>query len=124
MEQVSFEEYTSRIKSKNYDLFLGEVLMEDNLDPSMLTQSGNYFGCDMPELSEAAYAFRFCEDDKSLSDALLAYEQVFFSNPPFVPLYYSTDGVVYNQRLSGVEEPTFYNCLAGLEKWYFRASAE
>ncbi len=124
LEQVSFDEYKSRIDDKNYDMFLGEVIMEDNLDPGFLTESGNYFGFYSQQLSDAAYALRYCADDESLSRALLAYEQVFFENPPFVPLYYSTDGVVYTKQLSGVEQPNFYNSLAGLEKWYFRATAE
>lgn len=124
VEQVSFEEYSGRIKAKNYDMFLGEITMEDNLDPGQLTKEGNYFGFNNSELLDAAYALRFCSDDEALAAAMLAYEQIFFSNPPFVPLYYGTDGVVYKKQLSGTEEPNFYNSLAGLEMWYFRASAE
>lgn len=124
IHQVEYEEYKSYIKNKNYDVFIGEVLMPDNLDPGFLTANDNYFGFDGEGLAPSISSLRQSRDDTSLLAAVISYEQAFFENPPFVPLYFSADGVVYNENLSGIEQPNFYNSLRGLDKWYFKALAE
>ncbi len=118
---VSFEEYTERINSGSFDMFVGEVEMKDNLDPGFLTSQGNYFGFSDGELDMRLAAMRRAKDTDTLYSAVGEYARVFCMNPPFVPLFYRVESVVYTDTLSGMGKPVFYNRLDGMEKWYFKA---
>lgn len=120
VERVNYDEYLKRINDKSYDAFIGEVTCSDNLDPGILTNRNNYFGFSSQELDDALYSMRTC-GEAQLTEALSDYERVFLSNPPFAPLYYVNDGVVYSGKLSGITEPNFYSPLTGLNRWYFGA---
>lgn len=117
VERVSFEEYTKRVNSGNYDVFIGEVAMQDNLDPGFLCGNGNYFVFYDDTLLTAGYNLRLSGD----SEAVTEYGRAFTANPPYVPLFFANDGVVYRKSISGITEPNFCNNLYGLENWYFRA---
>lgn len=120
---VSFDEYINRINSGNYDMFVAEVEMKDNLDPGFLTSKGNYFGYYNEELETKLSLMRHTKDVDTLYAAVGEYAREFCLNPPFVPIFYRTDSVVYTKRLSGVSNPSFYNRLDGIEKWYFKAES-
>ncbi len=117
---LPYEDYKQRIEDKKYDVFIGEVTMLDNLCPDFLTDEGNFFGYFDQAMSDAVYAMKLAKAD-DIEAALLGYERVFTVNPPFAPLYYANDGVVYKKSLSGITEPNFYNNLCGLDKMYFKA---
>lgn len=120
---VGFDEYTDRIKSGNFDMFVGEVEMKDNLDPGFLTSVGNYFGFRDDELDSKLMVMRSAKDTDTLYSAVGEYARVFCMNPPFVPLFYRVESVVYTDTLSGMGIPGFYNRLDGMEKWYFKADS-
>lgn len=117
---LPYDDYLKRIDKKEYDMFVGEITMSDNLCPDFLTAEGNFFGYSDQQMSDAVYAMK-CARGDALKNAILDYERVFTVNPPFAPLYFSNDGVVYKKNVSGITEPDFYNCLTGLEKLYFKA---
>lgn len=114
VEEAEFDVYCERVQSSDFDAFLGEMTMMPNLDPGFLTRGDNYFGFYSDELDGAALRF---EDDPS------EYARIFAENPPFAPILYERDRVVYRSSLSGVSEPTFYREYRGMENWYFRAAA-
>ncbi len=118
LQEVGYSEYKERISSGQYDTFIGEIKMRDNLDPSFLTKENNMFGYSDTALSEAIAKLKSAEDTKS---AVVDYERAFSLNPPFAPLYYRMEGVVYEASVSGITEPSFYNSLIGLEKVYFKS---
>lgn len=124
VEAVPFDEYITRISEGRFDAFFGEITMPDNLSPSSLTKSGNFFACEKPELDAALQLMERSTNSESLSAALEEYERVFISDPPFVPLYFASDGVVYTKQLSGISEPNFYDSFRSLEMWYFKAGIE
>ncbi|MEE0944804.1 MAG: ABC transporter substrate-binding protein [Clostridia bacterium] len=117
---IPYDNYLSRIDTKEYDMFIGDVTMSDNLCPDFLTADGNFFGYFDQQMSDAVYAMKSAKGD-ALKNAMLDYERVFTINPPFAPLYFSNDGVVYKKNISGITEPNFYNCLTGLDKMYLKA---
>lgn len=121
LQVVPFDEYSRMIQEKNYDAFIGEVTMPDNLDPALLTDAGNYFGFFDETLSGAAYNLKLARSSDELAAAVLDYERAFTVNPPCAPLYYRSDGVVYKKSISGITEPNFYNNLRGTENLYFTA---
>lgn len=114
VEETEFGVYCERVQNGDYDAFLGETEMMPNLDTGFLTRGDNYFGFYSEALDGAA---RRLEDDPS------EYARIFAENPPFAPILYERDRVVYRSSLSGVSEPTFYREYRGMENWYFRATA-
>lgn len=115
---LPFDEYKRRITAKNFDIFVGEVEMPDNLCPGFLTDEGNFFGYQDAQMSEAVYGMKLARGD-AMKEAVLNYERIFSVNPPLVPLFFTNEGVVYKKNLSGITVPIFYNNLKGLEKVYF-----
>ena len=118
--ELPYDDYVKRINNKNYDAFIGEVTMPDNLCPDFLTAEGNYFGYFDQEMADAVYNMKV-SNDESFKDAMLGYERIFTVNPPFVTLYFADDGVVYRKNISGITEPNFYNNLRALQNIYFKA---
>lgn len=117
---TSYDDYLRRIDKKEYDMFVGEVTMSDNLCPDFLTADGNFFGYFDQQMSDSVYQMKQAKGD-NFKNAMLDYERIFTVNPPFATLCFYNDGVVYKKNISGITEPNFYNNLIGLEKLYFKA---
>ena len=118
---VSYDEYKRNIKNGNYDLFIGEFEMKDNLDPGFITAQDNLFRFQDANIDLAIAAMRSCRDRDTLLTACTEYARAFSQNPPIAPLYYAVESVVYSEHLSGMTETNFYNRLGGIENWYFKA---
>ncbi len=119
IEECEYEEYKRRIEAGEYDVFIGEMKMRDNSDPTFLTQEGNIFRYEDESLSAILYEMKICDNNDSLKSKINDYERTFTLNPPFVPLYFRMEGVVFKKDISGITSPNFYNNLKGLEKVYF-----
>lgn len=120
VEKVPYTDYISRIKSGEYDTFLGEMEMEDSLDPGFITDAGNYFFYSDDNLSASVAMLREARNTDELKNAFVEYDRAFSANPPFAVLYFAQDGVVYSKNISGITAPNFYQPLTGLENWYFK----
>ena len=83
------------------------------------TKEWNYYSDE--DIEEILASMRRAKDTDTLYSAVGEYARVFCMNPPFVPMFYRTESVVYTKKLSGVSNPTFYNRYDGMEKWYFKA---
>ncbi len=121
VEEAEYEEYKRRISSGEYDTFIGEVKMRDNLDPSIMTQGENMFKYSDTARSEALLGRKNSYNGEELNEKITDYERAFSLNPPFAPLYYRLEGVVYKKNISGITPPNFYNNLIGIEKLYFKS---
>ncbi len=119
--EAEYEEYKRRISAGEYDTFVGEIKMRDNLDPSFLTSNGNMFRFSDSLVDEAVSEMKGSSTIDELKSKAADYERAFSLNPPFSPLYYRLRGVVYKKEISGITPPTFYNSLSGIEKLYFKA---
>ena len=44
---------------------------------------------------------------------------IFYSDPPYVPIYFKTEEVIYGSYVSGIEKPVIFDPYKDIEKWYF-----
>lgn len=121
---TDYDTFTRRVKSKDYDAFIGEVKMPYNFDPGFLTESGNFFGYKNGELDEALSVMRMTKNYEELKEAIIDYERIFKNDQPFVPLFYRSEGVIYKKYVSGISEPNYLSSLRGLENIYFNSSVK
>ncbi len=100
VEVESFDAYTAALAAGNFDLYIGEVKLYNNLDLSSFFSGATSYGIQPSETLLATYvAFRQSGSDESLA----AFETAFYAEAPFIPLLYRYGSVSYNRTLSGLQ---------------------
>ncbi|MBE6884032.1 MAG: hypothetical protein E7487_05455 [Ruminococcaceae bacterium] len=108
IESLSFSDYTSRLASGDFDLYLGEVKLKYNMDISALLAGGSiaYNTPTSPELQETYTAWR-------TGGSLSAFNKEFENTLPFLPLLFRCGQVSFTRDLSynivSIEKDIFYN---------------
>ncbi|MDD6736122.1 MAG: ABC transporter substrate-binding protein [Clostridiales bacterium] len=120
VEAVSYNEYIERINSDNFDMFVGETEVSANTNPcEMITGSDNYFNFDTTELSAKMKLLFGVTDRTEYKNAVTQCMHTFYVNPPYMPLYFKTENVIYGSYVSGIEQPVLFDAYKNIEKWYF-----
>lgn len=118
VEAVPYEQYISRINSKDFDVFIGEIELGANLDISPLTSaSGNYFSYRNTDADTliAQIGMTSGEDDQKLLFEQLA--AVVARDMPFVPLYYREGSVLTGAKIKSGINPSVSMFYRDCEKW-------
>lgn len=119
LRQFEFDVYKSEVADKNYELFIGEVLMDKSMDPGFLTDSAdNYFGYSNQNLDGVLDAMAKTADGNAIREEALRYAEIFLDETPFVPLFFRKENVIYNKYISGVVMPNVYHLYRDIDKWY------
>lgn len=115
-----FTDMTAKLAQNDFDLYLAEVKLTDNLSLAPLFRYG----------SGAVYGIY---DDAALLDAYLPvragtgnaadFVAAFESALPFVPLLYHDESLVFTRELANVLEPTHTDHFANIDAWYFLGDA-
>lgn len=120
LDVVSYEEYLNKINYDDFDMFIGETdVLSDNNPNVMLDSNENYFNFDVSYLSEAVTGFYGISEKDYVKAAMENYRTKFYLNPPYLPLYFKSDVIIYGPYVSGLEEPTLFDTFRNIEKWYF-----
>lgn len=119
-EIVSYNDYIDRINSDNFDMFVGEVKTAANMMPNaLLTGNDNYFNFDISQLAGKMQQLYGITDREEYKNAVSQYIHEFYLNPPYVPMYFRTENVIYGSYVSGIEQPTVFDPYNNIEKWFF-----
>lgn len=109
VEQLDYESYRLRVLRGEYDLYVGEVKLEDNFDLSPFF-SGNGFSASLdisPELLSAYQGFRI---GAGTTQSLV---ETFEEQLPFVPLVYRSGMVAFSRdfpaTVTATEQDVFYS---------------
>lgn len=120
LEKTSYEEYAAKIAADDFDMFLGETEVSKNLNPAaMLHENDNYFNFDTTKTGEFFAKLCTVTDDEELKTQIEQFIQLFYSDPPYVPIYFKTESVIYGSYVSGIENPVSFDPYKDIEKWYF-----
>ncbi len=120
VDKVSYADYIARINAGEFDIFVGEIKTTSNLNPlELLKADTNYFGFDASALKEAGAKLYGVTDKAIYKESIRAFSEIFVSDPPYVPLYFKTESVIYGSYVSGIVEPTQVSAYKNIEKWYF-----
>lgn len=118
VEAVPYETYVSRINTRNFDMFIGELELGANLDLSPLTASGgNYFSYQSADADTliAQIGMTAGEEEQKLLFGQLA--DVMARDMPFVPLYYREGSVLRGAKIRNEISPSVSAFYRGSEKW-------
>ena len=119
---VSFQEYNRLIDSGDYSLFLGEVMLGKNMDPTFLTETsgeGNYFFYENAALNQRLSPASLTKDTEVRRQCFAEYGDLFLEETPFIPLFFRTESVIYDSRISGNKMPTLFRPYRDMDTWYF-----
>ncbi len=116
---LSFADYTQRINDKNYLMFIGEIIMPDNMDQHfLLNDSNNYFSYYSDAMSDIVYRMATASTSEEQKNAYSEYMNVFNEEMPFVPLFFRKESVIFEKSLSGTSMPTVFNVFSNPQNWY------
>ena len=98
-ETDSFEEYTRRVSAGDFDMYIGEVKLYNNMDIGVFLKGGaaSYGVLPSEGLLNAYAAFR---QDTAAADA---FETAFADEVPYVPLLFRRGVVSYSRGITGVQ---------------------
>lgn len=119
LRALDFDLYRINVTDMSYDLFIGEVLLDMNMDPSFLTSSsGNYFGYENSLMDSVLWEMKTTSDSTMLIEAFKRYGELFLEEVPFIPLFFRKQSVIYSKNIAGITPPTLYNLYRDIDKWY------
>lgn len=112
---LAYKDYCSRLKSGDFDLYLGEIRLPANMSLSSFFSSGGStsWGIKTGGTSAAAY-----EKYRAGDNTLQEFTTTFVSDVPFIPLCWQEGMVSYNRSLTKVS-PTAFDVFSNIEKWSF-----
>jgi len=109
---LKYATYMSRLKTGDYDLYLGEVRLAANMSLRPLLAGGKA-GYGVKAGGETARAYEaYLTGESTLEAFLTTFEQ----DMPFIPLCWRSGFAAYDRRLSSVT-PGPYNAFYGFAQW-------
>ncbi len=115
--QVTWDEYQTALSSLDFDLYLGEVNLPDNLDLSAL------FSISVCNTGEPAGTYEALRAEAATVLSGTGDVRTFVSNfqnaLPLIPLYYSLDALAVSMDVTGEFGGSVTEFYAGIENWVF-----
>ena len=118
VDSVSYERYVQRINDKNFVAFIGEIKMPNDFDVSfMFSTSGNYFGFEKENFTEALHNFTFAKTQEEKVTCSKDIQTVLLNSLPLISLYYRTNTLLTNSRIKADFNPLHNNIYNGFNSW-------
>jgi len=110
---VSAETYRERLAAGQYDLYLGEFAMFNNMDfsPLFTPNNGIYYGL-TPEVTTNAWN-SYLEGTSDIADVVEAFETEY----PFIPICYRLGMVCYSRSINAHMDVTESDLFYGMDMW-------
>ena len=115
VEQLPFADYTARIQSSNFTMYLGEIKLSADMDLSPFFTAGGAASYGLLQNSQSYTQFTAW---RSGSAGLSAVTDTFAGEMPFIPLCYLSGSVSYRvglENVSAVGDDIFLD----FPKWHF-----
>lgn len=107
--------YTAKLAAGQFDLYLGEIRLTDDMDITPLFQGGAAgYGAPAQSATQTAFA-----GWRAGAVTLASLADTFRTEMPFIPLCFRVGTVAYNSSLKGTVAPTASDIFLGMENWHF-----
>ncbi len=112
-EEVSFNTFKERIAAAEYDLYLAEYSLLNNMDfsPLFTPNNGIYYGLE-PAMTIGAWD-SYCDGTATIADVIDAFE----SEYPFIPVCYRLGLVCYSRSIDAHMDVTESDFFYDLDLW-------
>lgn len=111
---LEYNEYIQRIREKDFDLYLGEVKLKENMDILPLISYGNIMSSGVAYDEELIALYQRFRKDISDIDEFIAY---FMNQMPFIPIAYRDGLVVFNREFPDNIVATECDIFFNIEQW-------
>lgn len=117
VEQLSASAYQKRVKSSNFDLYIGEVKLADdmNLYPFLAKSGGVSYGIDLDHMGCDNTYIKYLNSSEELGKFLLA----FYDDMPYIPLLYKKGLICYSKSMHGDMQGYYGNFFSNIDSWNF-----
>ena len=112
---LAYDAYLARIESNNYDTFIGEIMLDNNMDLSPLTRAeNNYFAYSSETLDTLCAQIGMTRNEDEVKELFSRYCETLLNDMPFATLYFkdgallSTSNVV--SGIAPVSGMIYRNC--------------
>ena len=116
--QVSDEEYTNRINSRNYDIALCSINLSASPDLTTFFGEGNLANYSNEEVTNIMNEVKNTTDENVLKEKYNRLIEIYKSDVPYISLYNNKYTVAYNSGLVGELTPSWFSSFYGVEGWY------
>lgn len=117
IETEETKEYTRRVKSSEFDLYIGEVKLSDDmcLYPFFDKKGGVRYGIDNKSITCDELYSGYLSGETELGKFILAFNEEI----PFVPLIYKKGMICYTKAMNGDMQGYYGNYFSNIESWNF-----
>lgn len=123
VSRLPWNDYVSSLSLGQFDLYIGEVRLPGDFDPSaLLTGNLNYGRYENWELTQALAAWRAAQGEDKIQAAQVLWEQ-FVQSAPFSPLCFKRGSLLVRWGLASNLQPTRANPFYRVEEWTTAANS-
>ena len=123
VEELDFESYLQRIRSGDFDAFIGGTELGNLYDLEFLLGSDgsqNYFGY-RGEYMDSALAGVASSSGDSFANACGILQEVFVREQPIAGLAFLDDSLILAKNIAGGTSPLFHSPFGNVGRWFFAA---
>lgn len=122
VEKVSYKEYISRIENSQFDLYIGEIKLGDdmNLYPFFDSSGAARYGIDDKKLNSDDLYKKYLEGEEELGKFILAFNE----EMPYIPLIYKKGMICYSKAMNGDMQGYYGNYFSNIDSWNFNTDDE
>lgn len=119
VESKDYEAYLSALKNGEFDLYLGEVKLTNDLDlsPFFSPSGAASYGIQTGGAMSAAYA-AFRADTAQLD----AFQKAFLEETPLIPLMFRNGVIAFSRSISGQMQASVSDIFYNIEQWQVPAA--
>lgn len=117
---LGFEDYTKAVKDKEFDMYIGEIRLNKNMDISALMPGGAVSTAISADTPCAARYKQMLEGGCELMDFINTFNE----DLPFLPLCYRNAAVSYTNSLAGDYACCDCDIYFDIDTWYFKAESD
>ena len=115
---MSTKEYTRRVKGVEFNLYIGEVKLSDDMSLYPFfddTSGGVRYGIDNKSLTCDDLYCAYLSGEADLGKFILAFNE----EMPYIPLIYKKGMICYTKAMSGDMQGYWSNYFSNIDTWYF-----
>lgn len=117
VNSLPWNDYTAALAAGRFDLYLGEVRLTGDFDPSpLLTGSLNYGGFEDWTLTQALWTWKAAQGEERSQAAGALWEQ-FAQDAPIAPLCFKRGSLLVRWGMASNLQPTRANPFYRIEEW-------
>lgn len=116
LEEVSYKTYKDRLEKNNFDIFLGETKLSNDMNLNVfLSEDGNLrYGIDKDSVTANHYS-KYLSGEEELGKFILSFNE----EMPYIPVLYKKGMICYSKALNGDMQGYSGNYFLNIDDWYF-----